>query len=101
MWTLIEALLLIRKIQPEIHAMKYHVCLAGGVLNNGQSDKDVDLVFLPITNEEIPELSDLCGWFDKTWGMAQDNCTDPDPAKSLRYQASYIHNDKRIDVFVV
>ena len=102
MWGLDNSLTLIRKVQPEIHKLGYHACLAGSVLNKGMSDKDLDLVFVPLTNKEKPELGGLCIWFDNNWGTAQDNITDPEPCLALRYQASYIlPGGLRIDVFVV
>jgi hypothetical protein len=101
MWGLSDALTLVREIQPQMHALGYHVCLAGGVLNKGYSIKDLDLVFVPMTNEDRPPVAGLCTWFNDQWGLAKENVTDPEPCVSLRYQASYLHFGRRIDVFVV
>lgn len=117
MWGMHEALNLIREIQPTVHKMQYHVALAGGVLNKGFSRKDLDLVFIPLTNENRPELAELTGWLFNTFGEPKDNLTDPNPCVSLRYQASYMFGvneirstpdvnyreivQRRIDVFVV
>ena len=103
MWTLEEGLAVIRTIQPYIHTLGYHVALAGGVLNIGHSLKDLDLVFLPLTNEKKPELAELVTTMVSMWGTPHDNITDPEPCVSLRYQASHVREEdgKRIDVFVV
>lgn len=47
-WTMRTALQLIRKLQPVTRDFKLHLCLGGGVLNKGRSDKDLDLFFLPL-----------------------------------------------------
>ena len=51
-WTLENAIELIRLLQPTAHAHGYHLALAGGILNFGYSDKDVDIVALPNFNAE-------------------------------------------------
>lgn len=101
MWTLDQGVELVRKIQPDIHKLKYHVALAGGVLNKGCSDKDIDLVFVPLTNENVPVLGDLVNYLYQAFGTPKDNVTDPVPCVSLRYQASYLLEHQRIDVFVI
>ncbi len=45
-WTLEEALILVRALQPTAWQYGYHLCLGGGVLNKGVSSKDLDLYFL-------------------------------------------------------
>lgn len=72
-WTLEEALMLIRGLQPETRKFGYHLCLGGGVLNKGFSDKDLDLYFLPMTGnlEEVVKkenVDKLVGWLEKIWG---------------------------------
>lgn len=101
MWTLDEALDLIRRIQPKLKPLGYHVCLGGGVLNIGSSEKDLDLFFVPLTNVDRPELDPLVFWMGGQWGTRYEGITDAIPCISLREQASYRWNDKRIDVFVV
>lgn len=48
MWTQVEALRLIRSIQPPLMGAGWFVALAGGVLNKGYSEHDLDLVFVPM-----------------------------------------------------
>lgn len=54
-WTLDEAIKLIREIQPEMHNVKYAVSLGGSVLNEGESYKDLDLIINPFYPEEVGE----------------------------------------------
>lgn len=51
MWTLNEARLFINEIQSKLLAKNYHVVLGGSVLNDGQSENDLDLYFLPLEDE--------------------------------------------------
>lgn len=44
---LAETQLLIRDLQGDAWSLGYHICLGGGVLNHGYSDKDIDLYLLP------------------------------------------------------
>ena len=51
-WTLESALALVRHLQTRVaKPCGYHACLGGSVLNNGESDKDVDLYFLPLVGQ--------------------------------------------------
>ncbi len=67
-WTLEEALLLIRKVQPECKKFGYHLCLGGGVLNNGHSKKDLDLYFLPMGETRGDAL---LKWMQSIWGQGK------------------------------
>ena len=71
------------------------------MLNTGQSWKDLDLYFLPLTNAQRPDLDPLVAWLKTNWGVEQPCMTDAQPCVSLRYQASFLVGAKRIDVFVV
>jgi len=76
-WTLDEALPIIRSLQPHTRKFGYHLTLGGGVLNTGESKKDLDLFFLPLNHgggkpqqgwskEPLPEK--LMEWLDSMWG---------------------------------
>lgn len=76
-WTLDEALPLIRGLQPHTRKFGYHLTLGGGVLNHGESKKDLDLFFLPLnpTGGKVPEgwaseanADKLLEWLDALWG---------------------------------
>lgn len=72
MWTLDEGLRLVRAIQSGCRRFGYHLALGGGVLNKGQSDKDVDLYFLPLNNDKYKEdKQGLLVWLESLWGQSQ------------------------------
>lgn len=48
MWScLMDALVLVRKLQPAFNGCGWHIALGGGLLNKGFSDHDLDLVVYP------------------------------------------------------
>lgn len=107
-WTLDEALSLIRLLQPETRKFGYHLCLGGGVLNVGFSEKDLDLYFLPMDNPEHPTDPDkLSGWLDTCWGKATDlfgdyPLTDSSGKPSMYIKkVKYDYSGMRIDVFIL
>lgn len=68
-WTMEEALRLIRAIQPETRKFGYHLSLGGGVLNKGESKKDLDLYFLPLDREDVKvDSPGLLKWLQSVWG---------------------------------
>lgn len=69
-WKIEEGLKLIRALQGRVREFGYHIALGGGVLNNGTSDKDLDLYFLPFNNPNIAkeDTHGLLEWLSKLWG---------------------------------
>lgn len=63
-WTLDSALSWIRERQPAVMAAGWYMALAGGVLNNGSSRKDLDLVLMPRTSNSRREQLILLGLGD-------------------------------------
>jgi len=51
MWTLDSAQTLISKLQPKAWEAGWNLCVGGGVLNEGRSNSDLDLVAIPTTKE--------------------------------------------------
>lgn len=47
--TMDSALKVIRTMQPYVRQFNYHLALGGGVLNVGESDKDLDLYCIPFS----------------------------------------------------
>jgi len=71
MWTLDEALPLIRKISPIARRRGFSVALYGSVLDRGKSEKDLDLFFL----EQEPDICDVQGFLDEIAGLPEiDHC---------------------------
>ena len=72
LWTLDDGLNLIRALQPFTRKFNYHLCLGGGVLNKGSSEKDLDLYFLPMENGLPSKADDLVQWLTSLWGTPED-----------------------------
>jgi hypothetical protein len=71
MWQLDNALNIVRILQPASRKFGYHLTLGGGVLNKGQSDKDLDLYFLPMGGFDDSKKSDPDGmlrYLTRLWG---------------------------------
>lgn len=72
-WTLDDALKLIRALQPESRRFGYHLCLGGGVLNKGESEKDLDLYFIQLNrSNNPPKPDDLVSWLTNLWGQPEE-----------------------------
>lgn len=78
-WTLDDGLRLVRGIQATAKKYGYYIALAGGVLNKGFSEKDIDLVFLPYQHlksedgkEVKPDAEGIVGWLTTIWGEPRD-----------------------------
>ena len=52
-WDLVRAVLYIRGLQRKAHQFGYNLTLGGGVLNNGHSDHDLDIVAIPRNGIDI------------------------------------------------
>ncbi len=61
MWTLEEGLAFIRDLQPKAWANGYHLALAGGVLNRGESFKDLDIIVMGMSNRILPDVGRITG----------------------------------------
>ena len=103
MWTLEQGLAVVRELQPRSRGFNYHVALGGGVLNNGSSDKDLDVYFLPLDNGDVMDPAGLLQWLSTVWG-------EWEPIQNEHYVGSNNYSRKvkflttdgeRIDVFVV
>lgn len=101
MWTLTQALALITTLQLALHARKYHVALGGGVLNHGQSDKDLDLYIFPFNGAET--IDPILPYLEELWGESEDIGSDRDgypPDINFQVRVKFQHLNGRIDVFV-
>lgn len=100
MWTLEEALSLVRELQPKLHLIQYHVTLGGGTLNCGYSRKDLDLFIIPFDSgsphKVIAVLKDVLG-------ESRPMTTDTNYAESPVHKDKLIFDfcNKRIDVFIL
>lgn len=67
MWTLDEALPLIRKISPIARRHGFSVALYGSVLERGRSENDLDLFFV----EQDLDICDVQGCLDEIVGLPE------------------------------
>lgn len=54
-WTLADALPLLREVQAAVEPLGYHVGLAGSVLTKGFSYNDMDMILYPASNAQQPK----------------------------------------------
>lgn len=103
-WNLSDALDLIREIQPLIREVNYHITLGGGVLNEGMSEKDLDLFIIPLNGYEsnagavMEVLNNVFGSYGRSLRDSPDYGPDSFPhAKEMKM---FDYPGKRIDIFV-
>ncbi len=106
MWTLDQALALVRGIQEDSRQFGYHVCLGGGTLNAGSSQKDVDIYLLPLDNSTSPEAAAALQWLADLWGpyayISEDYGHDQDDSSNYVYKVKFsVGNNQRIDLFIM
>lgn len=74
MWQLDPALRIVRALQPTTRQFGYHLTLGGGVLNKGESKKDLDLYFLPMGGFGKGKKNNANGmlkYLEKLWGSSE------------------------------
>lgn len=91
-WNLEDSLKLIRSLQPETRRFNYHLCLGGGVLNKGESDKDLDLVFVPMDNGKGSDPNGLLAFLKTLWGEAHPFSTPDGEAQANSALGSIFRN---------
>ena len=101
-WTLEDALTVIRPLQAGAKQFHYHLCLGGGVLNKGWSEKDLDLYFMPLNNKHLAAADELIKWLSGMWGEPEviggrGYRTEPPYTHLLQFK----YGEQRIDVFVL
>lgn len=96
-WVLADAIDLVRDIQPELHAHKWHCALGGGVLNRGESSKDADLYILPFSDRsDVPDVMPLLA---ARWGASEPIGYGSSAIFAHKVKFA-VRGGKRIDVFV-
>lgn len=102
MWTLEQGLELLRSLQSKARDFNYHICLGGGILNKGESKKDLDLFFLPMDNGTDPDDQGLLTWLKSMWGEGGPfNDGYLDSGTLYYHKLKFDHAGKRIDVFIM
>lgn len=113
MWNLQEALELIRKLQPKLYSIGFHVCLGGGILNYGKSPNDLDLYIIPLEDESHhPDdkrlvyskdfYTTLLNFLINEFGEPHFNEDYENLRTTFKYKQFYLLNDKeKIDIFII
>jgi hypothetical protein len=73
-WNLEQGLRVVRALQPSTRNYGYHLAIGGGVINKGQSDKDLDLYFLPMggfNGEPKSDSGGMLAFLESLWGGAK------------------------------
>ena len=103
-WTLDDALELVRNLQPWTRDYAYHLAIGGGVVNTGSSLKDLDLYFLPLDNDGfVPRTDALLDDLQKHFGPYEP-IVAPEYAhlhSFYRHKVKFENAGKRIDAFIL
>lgn len=105
MWNLEQGLMVVRMLQPTTRNYGFHLAIGGGVVNKGRSDKDLDLYFLPLDDEDTADTDGLLGWLEGTFGASEPiGNAEYGNARTSNYKHKVkftdVLGDKRIDVFI-
>lgn len=103
MWNLSDGLELVRRLQPLAKRHEYHIALGGGVLNRGESNKDIDLYVLGFNSGELQATKGIVSMLFSELGegvpiSAKEDNYPNDPRYRLKLK--YNLNGRRIDVFI-
>lgn len=102
MWTLDTGLRVVRALQQPIRQFGYHLAIGGGVVNKGESQKDLDLYFLPMSHNGNSDQ--LLIFLKEIWGSCEDIGKDYEneyehPCK-LKVKFFRRERTQRIDCFI-
>lgn len=108
MWDLHDALKIIRETQETAKGFGFHISLAGGVLNKGFSENDLDLLFIPLSGHDIvKDYRGLEQSLEIGWGVPEyfGYSEEDNPYKTgLRFvgTGSKVHPfpNKKLEVFI-
>lgn len=101
-WDLAKALLIIKQLQPLARNVNFHLALAGGVLNNGKSKKDLDIIALAMHNDRPASMYDLLKILEPVLGEFRDGSEEYDGDEARQDNLVIYHTEPngRIDLFI-
>jgi len=100
MWTLDEGLVIVRELKERIWQLGFAIALTGGVLYRGHSNKDLDILFYPLSSIEYPYYAFVINELDLYFKPEKFFIIDHKEQKSLKLIAVFqLKNGKRIDFF--
>lgn len=107
MWYLADGIQLVAALQPATRKFGYHVTIGGGVVNNGYSEKDLDLFFLPMggfnADEDESDPNGMLNYLEGIWGNSTPIKKEYFlEVEDMLYQAAvkFFIGKQRIDVFI-
>lgn len=106
MWMRSDAFRLIEELQPKLMAAGWFIALAGGVLNKGYSEHDLDLVAVPMKTYNTKlhllhstlEDSGLCR--RTTWEMMRKAWQNKNNYDGKYVEVYYTADGKRVDIII-
>lgn len=105
MWNLTDALEVIRPMQEVIRkSFYYHVTLGGGILNKGESEKDLDLFFLCLNGTNGEKREELRTYlymrFNSLTPLRDSSDYQVDAFWHYTYMEKGTWEGKRVDIFI-
>jgi len=103
MWTLSKAADLVGGLEPLVRELNYHTLLAGSVLHVGQSEKDLDLWFIPLNGYES-DSQKVYALLSSVFGPLEPIRDSPD-YQGMTYHCKEMlkghYLGQRVDLFIV
>lgn len=108
-WTLAQAIDFVRQLDKLIRPVGYFAGIAGGVLIRGSSEKDLDVMIMPLNKDPIGKFNDLYKVLEAYFGPCDDQYS---PIAENEYGCRFVttellifrkvpgNHTGRVDVFV-
>ena len=110
MWSLEQGLSVVRALQKHSRLFEYHVAIGGGVINNGKSDKDLDIYFLPMGglpgNKRQHDPDGVLKFLEGIWGKSEplshgkEYGNDGFYKHAVKFYRRTQSSEQRIDCFI-
>lgn len=111
MWTLGDALILVRELEPKFQVEELHLGITGSVLFTGESKKDLDFIVYPHTTHTFTSyewVSKNVGEILEAYGMERvadvkkvHKIWRRKNSDDLKWCEVWEYQGKRIDVFIM
>lgn len=107
MWTFEEALTLIQEISFLLGGNGWGIGLTGGVLLNGESKRDLDLIAFPLDKRKVDHdqlhqlLEHAFGWVLKWDANAVHELWKRKHRHDTKHVEVWMVKDKRVDLFIL
>lgn len=99
-WTLDMSLELVRAMEPFIKPMGYTAMITGGVLQQGSSKRDLDIIFMPTEKLAAPKDIELLTWLGEKFGAGTRIKTAVAGKTVYRHYMQFKFDGLFIDTFI-